>query len=168
MLTAAARFHELGLDEHMKERGDDRSISEPAINLEFSGAFPSDYVPDATVRLNLYSRLQRFERAAEIDAFADELEDRFGAPPPETIMLIELARLKQAAAGAGIVRIGAGPAAIAIELAKLDSKLLARLQKHPDCSPREDRVIFKIATTPGPGRLRAARKLVDLCRAATT
>ncbi|WP_189343609.1 MULTISPECIES: DEAD/DEAH box helicase [unclassified Mesorhizobium] len=151
-----------------KARGDDRSISEPEIDLEISGAFPSDYVPDATVRLNLYSRLQRIERAAEIDAFADELEDRFGAPPPETMLLFELARLKQAAAGAGIVRIGAGPAAIAIEFAQPDSKLLARLQKYPDCTPGEERVIFKIATTPGPGRLRATRKLVDFCRAATT
>ena len=51
------------------------------IELQFSGTLPFDYIPEPVVRLNLYSRLQRFETHTEIDAFAEELEDRFGKPP---------------------------------------------------------------------------------------
>lgn len=93
-----------------KVRGnDDTSTLETEIELQFSGTLPFDYVSEAVVRLNLYSRLQRFETLAEIDAFAEELEDRFGKPPPETAMLLDFARLKVAAVKAGISKIGAGP-----------------------------------------------------------
>jgi transcription-repair coupling factor (superfamily II helicase) len=162
----------LGLYQHLlaraveKARGNGRPSLEPNISLELSGAFPADYIPEPVVRLNLYSRLQRIETTAEIDAFADELEDRFGTPPAEAVMLIDLARLKLAAARAGIVKIGAGPVAMAIEFARPKSKAAARLQKRPDCTQSNGRLVFKVATSGGPERLREARKLVEACLSA--
>lgn len=144
-----------------KARGKDRSILRPAIDLEFSGTLPSEYVPEPIVRLNLYSRLQRLERPAEIDAFAEELEDRFGRPPPEAVTLLEIARLKLSAAASGISRIAAGPVAMAIELANADPMVCARLEKRSDCTRNNDRFIFKLATAPGPERLVAAMGLVN-------
>lgn len=143
-------------------RGKDRSILKPVIDLEFSGTLPRAYVPEPVVRLNLYSRLQRFESMAEIDAFADELEDRFGPLPPEAITLLDLARLKLSAAAAGIVKIGAGPVAIAIEFARVDPHVRARLEKRPDCTRKGNRFVVRIASKPGPERLSAA---VDLVKA---
>jgi len=136
------------------------STFETEIELQFSGTLALDYVPEPVVRLNLYSRLQRFETLAEIDAFAEELEDRFGKPPPETTMLIDLARLKLAAVNAGISKIGAGPVAIAIEFATPGSTSYGRLARRPDCVRRQGRLIFKIATQPGPQRLAAVQELV--------
>jgi transcription-repair coupling factor (superfamily II helicase) len=144
-----------------KARGKDRSSLRPAIDLEFSGTLPSEYVPEAVVRLNLYSRLQRFETPAEIDAFADELDDRFGRAPPEAITLLDLARLKLSAAAAGITRIAAGPVAIAIEFAHADATVHARLEKRSDCTRNDGRFIFKLATARGPERLAAALGLVN-------
>ncbi|MFI0848931.1 TRCF domain-containing protein [Mesorhizobium sp. IMUNJ 23232] len=118
------------------------------------------WVPEPVVRLNLYSRLQRLESMAEIDAFADELEDRFGLLPPETITLLDLARLKLSAAAAGIVKIGVGPVAIAIEFARVDAHVRARLEKRPDCIRNGNRFVVRIATKPGPERLKAAVELV--------
>jgi len=143
-----------------KVRGNARSTVEPEIELEFSGSFPSDYVPEPVVRLNLYSRLQRVQSIAEVDAFAEELEDRFGKPPPETTALIDFARLKLAAVNAGISRIGAGPLAIAIEFATDDSPYYSRMAKRRDCDRSEGRLLFKIATQAGPARLAAAHELV--------
>ncbi|MBZ9678541.1 DEAD/DEAH box helicase [Mesorhizobium sp. ES1-1] len=144
-----------------KTRGKDRSMLRPAIDLEFSGTLPSEYVPEPVVRLNLYSRLQRFEAPAEIDAFADELEDRFGRPPPEATILLDLTRLKLSAAAAGIIRIAAGPVAIAIEFANADPVVCARLEKRSDCTQNNGRFIFKLATIPGPERLAVALGLVN-------
>jgi len=144
-----------------KVRGNnDTSTLETEIELQFSGTLPFDYVPEAVVRLNLYSRLQRFETLAEIDAFAEELEDRFGKPPPETTILLDFARLKLAAVKAGISKIGAGPVAIAIEFTTPGSKSYSRLAQRTDCVRRDGRLIFKIATQPGPERIAAVHGLV--------
>lgn len=151
-----------------KARGRAPSIPQPAIDLEFSGTLPRDYVPEPVVRLNLYSRLQRFETAAEIDAFAEELEDRFGPPPPAVITLLDLARLKLSAAAAGIVKIGAGPVAMAIEFAHEHPIVRARLEKRSDCTRNDGRLIFQIATEPGPERLDAALGLVKASLVAET
>jgi transcription-repair coupling factor (superfamily II helicase) len=142
-----------------KVRGNASSTVEPQIELEFSGTLPFDYVPEPVVRLNLYSRLQRFETATEINAFAEELEDRFGRPPPEASMLIDFARLKLAALSAGISKIGAGPVAIAIEFLTPGGTSYRRLAQRPDCTRSQGRLIFKIATGPGPERLAAAHEL---------
>jgi transcription-repair coupling factor (superfamily II helicase) len=145
-----------------RARGKDRLIQKPSIDLEISGALPREYVPEPVVRLNLYSRLQRFETLAEIDAFAEELEDRFGPPPAEAITLLDLARLKLCAAAAGIVKIGAGPVAIAAEFERLDPRVRARLEKRSDCTRKGSRFVFRLATTPGAERLAAAFDVVKI------
>ena len=86
----------------------------PELNLEVIGSLPEGYIPDAEVRLGLYARLARLGSEGELEAFADELEDRFGPPPPEAETLVAVARVRRLAAEAGIARIDAGPAAIAL------------------------------------------------------
>jgi transcription-repair coupling factor (superfamily II helicase) len=66
------------------------------------------------VRINLYARLARLTEIEEAEAFGEELEDRFGAPPPEVDGLLALARLRTLARAAGLARIDAGPKAIAL------------------------------------------------------
>ena len=50
----------------------------------------------------------------QIDSFAEEIEDRFGPPPPTAAILLDLARLREIARRFGIVRVDAGPRAIAM------------------------------------------------------
>ena len=75
-------------------------------------------------------------------------------------MLIDFARLKLAAVKAGISKIGAGPVAIAIEFTTPGSKSYSRLAQRTDCVRRDGRLIFKIATQPGPERIAAVHGLV--------
>ena len=85
----------------------------PQLNIGISGSVPETYVPDATLRINLYARLARLESEEDVDAFAEELEDRFGPPPQDVLILLQMARIQVAAIAAGIQRIDAGPKAIA-------------------------------------------------------
>ncbi|PZO80828.1 MAG: DEAD/DEAH box helicase [Mesorhizobium amorphae] len=148
-------------------RGEGGALSfEPEIKMEMSGAFPAEYVPEPIIRLNLYSRLQRFERESEIDAFAEELADRFGQPPAETTALLELARLKLSAASAGVARISAGPSGIAIDLRRPKTAPWEKLKRLADCAQNDNRLICRRATPQGPERLEAVGELVEAVRKA--
>ncbi|MFA5317379.1 MAG: TRCF domain-containing protein, partial [Dehalococcoidales bacterium] len=57
------------------------------------------------LRLLLYQRLGRLSETAQIEAFAQELVDRFGALPREAGNLLYALRIKLLAAGAGIESI---------------------------------------------------------------
>lgn len=86
----------------------------PELSLELTGGLPEAYIPNVEVRLGLYARLARLSDEAELEAFAAELEDRFGPPPPEAETLIAIARIRRLAADAMIAKVDAGPAAIAL------------------------------------------------------
>ena len=110
----------LGLYQHLlgqalrAARGEEVEDWTPELHLEVSGRLPEDWIPEAEVRINLYARLARLGSGAEIDAFADEIEDRFGSLPEEAARLIEIARIRQLARLARVARVDAGPAAIAL------------------------------------------------------
>ncbi len=81
----------------------------PQISVGISVLIPERYVADLSVRLGLYRRLSRLETRADIDAFAAELIDRFGALPDEVKNLLKIIEIKQNCHAAGIERIEAGP-----------------------------------------------------------
>ncbi len=85
----------------------------PELSLGIAGRLPEAWIPELEVRLALYGRLARLREEAAIDAFEEELEDRFGAIPAEAAVLLDLARVRRSARAAGITRIDAGPAAVA-------------------------------------------------------
>lgn len=86
----------------------------PELNLGSCGAIPSDWIPEPDVRLGLYVRLARIDRETDLDAFEEELSDRFGPLPKTVQTLLAHARLRLSARLARIARIDAGPAAIAL------------------------------------------------------
>jgi transcription-repair coupling factor (superfamily II helicase) len=85
----------------------------PELNVEAAGQLPGEWIPDADIRIALYCRLARLETQIELDAFEDELEDRFGAIPKPAEALLLLSQIRVAAHATNIVRIDAGPEAIA-------------------------------------------------------
>jgi transcription-repair coupling factor (superfamily II helicase) len=95
----------------MKEGGDAETADQwsPAINLGASVMIPEEYVADLNVRMSLYRRVAGIETAADIDAFAAELIDRFGPLPDEVKHLFEIVTIKQLAKAAGVEKIDAGP-----------------------------------------------------------
>ncbi|MDO7841947.1 helicase-related protein [Sphingomonas immobilis] len=86
----------------------------PELHIGAAGAIPKSWIPEDDVRLSLYVRLSRLVEEPAIDAFEDELLDRFGPLPRETEALMAGARIRLAARIARVARIDAGAAAIAL------------------------------------------------------
>ncbi|HEY3500943.1 MAG TPA: transcription-repair coupling factor [Polyangiaceae bacterium] len=67
---------------------------EPELSFDVEALLSAEYVAEVGVRLSLYKRFASAADEAEIDELAQELENRFGAPPLETKRFVELMRLK--------------------------------------------------------------------------
>jgi len=81
----------------------------PQITIGMPVLIPEDYVPDLSVRLALYRRLADLDDEREIDSFAAELVDRFGAMPVEVDYLLKTVVLKALCRRANVAKIDAGP-----------------------------------------------------------
>ena len=81
----------------------------PQISIGMAVLIPEPYVPDLAVRMGLYRRLSRIDDAAEIDAFAAELIDRFGPLPPEVDNLLATVAIKKLCRDAGVEKVEVGP-----------------------------------------------------------
>lgn len=86
----------------------------PELRIGPTGALPESWIPEPDLRLGLYARLARLGEGAAIDAFEEELVDRFGPLPEPAERLLGRARLTVLARAARIARIDAGPAGIAL------------------------------------------------------
>lgn len=99
----------------------------PQINMAMPILIPESYVTDLNVRLSLYRRLSDIESAADIDSFAAELGDRFGAVPPEVENLLAVIDIKRLCRIAGVDRIDAGPKGAIISLRNNEFKNVTAL-----------------------------------------
>jgi transcription-repair coupling factor (superfamily II helicase) len=81
----------------------------PQIGLGITSLIPEAYVSDLQVRLGLYRRLSGLADRNEIDGFAAELVDRFGALPEEVRALLDIMEIKAFCVVAGVAQIDAGP-----------------------------------------------------------
>ncbi len=87
----------------------------PQINLGVPVLIPEDYVPDLDVRLGLYRRLSSLSTKVELEGFAAELIDRFGAVPKEVNTLMLVVRIKAMCKRAGIAKLDGGPKGATIQ-----------------------------------------------------
>ena len=81
----------------------------PQIGLGASVLIPESYVSDLNVRLALYRRLSEISEVRDIDGFAAELIDRFGALPGEVENLLKIVVIKHLCLAAQVEKIDAGP-----------------------------------------------------------
>lgn len=81
----------------------------PQITTDAAVMIPEAYVPDLDLRMGLYRRLNELEKARDIEGFAAEMIDRFGALPDATQNLLTLIAIKLNAKKAHIAKIDLGP-----------------------------------------------------------
>jgi len=98
----------------------------PELHLGIEGRLPADWIPDEDLRLSLYARLARLRDVEDVEAFEEELRDRFGDVPDAAARLIALARVRELARAHGVARIDAGPAAVALT-PRADSDIAAHV-----------------------------------------
>lgn len=92
---------------HFNERfaalADDGSTAPPTQTI--LAALPPDYLGEPRLRIDLYRRLARANREAEVEQMAQELADRFGPLPEAAQALLMLHRIRVAAEQAGLVLV---------------------------------------------------------------
>ncbi len=72
---------------------------------EVSAFMPHAYMEDERLRIQAYRRVAESVAEAELAALGEEWHDRFGAPPPEAVRLLEIARIRIRAAHAKVQRV---------------------------------------------------------------
>jgi transcription-repair coupling factor (superfamily II helicase) len=75
------------------------------VDLPLAIGIPVDYIPDQTMRLNLYRRLADMQDENDVQAMEDEFIDRFGALPEPVANLFFQMRVKLRAEAAGLASV---------------------------------------------------------------
>jgi transcription-repair coupling factor (superfamily II helicase) len=78
---------------------------EMRIELPVEAHLPGAYIDSERLRLAMYRQLADADDPARLDGVVEELTDRFGPPPAPAQALIDVARLRIAAAQAGIAEV---------------------------------------------------------------
>ena len=97
-----------------KARGEEVERWTPELHSGATGGLPEGWIPAIDLRLSLYVRLARIDDEGGLEAFEEELIDRFGPLPPAVETLIAHATIRLAARALRLARIDAGAAAIAL------------------------------------------------------
>jgi transcription-repair coupling factor (superfamily II helicase) len=93
-------------EDMLPDTGEDWS---PQLSLGLPIFIPEEYVEDLSLRLSLYRRASLLQSEADIESFAAELSDRFGAIPPTCEYLFTVLAMKLHCKQLGIARIDTGP-----------------------------------------------------------
>jgi len=80
-------------------------LSDSQIETDLELMIPSDYVANIEERVNLYKELDNIESEKGLEAFANELTDRFGPMPESVKGLLQAVRLRWEARQAGFEKV---------------------------------------------------------------
>ena len=138
----------------------------PQISLGTPTLIPETYVADLQLRLGLYRRLSGLESRTEIDAFEEELVDRFGPLPTEVRGLLDVMEIKGLCRAAGVAQVDAGPKGAVVTfrdnafanpegLVRLIQRSVGQVKLQPD-----QRVVFREEWESDKARLAGTRGIL--------
>ncbi|MBI5788756.1 MAG: transcription-repair coupling factor [Candidatus Schekmanbacteria bacterium] len=78
---------------------------EPLLELNLNARLSEEYIPDTNQRLTMYKRLSTVENEAELQRLVDELKDRYGRPPIDAALLLEIMALKIVLRRLGVTKV---------------------------------------------------------------
>jgi len=96
------------LDEVMKEMQgiDVQEEQELQIDLPFFSSYiPEEYIENSAQKIEIYQDIALCKNEEDIQNITDEIIDRFGAMPKEVENLLEIARIKNLAKTANVLKI---------------------------------------------------------------
>lgn len=118
----------------------------PQITVDAPILIPEKYVPDLSLRMGLYRRMNNLETHQDIQSFAAEMIDRFGELPVETDNLLKLMEIKLNCVKAHITKIEMGPRGALVSF-------------HKDTFPNVPGLLAYVDRLKGTARLRPDNKL---------
>lgn len=136
------------VDAKVEDQEEAFSAVDCQIETDLEILIPDNYVSNITERLSLYKELDSLDKDAELERFAQQMEDRFGPIPKPTADLIQTIALRRNAKRLGFDKVSlkqgkmTGIFAAQNESAYYQSKvfesILAYVQEHPaDCHLQE-------------------------------
>jgi transcription-repair coupling factor (superfamily II helicase) len=78
---------------------------EPFLDLKITAIIPESYIENPDLRLSLYRKIASAKDRKSLADLLEELKDRFGASPEETLRLLEVMELKLLAKKLAVTRI---------------------------------------------------------------
>ena len=144
----------------------------PQINAGAAVMLPETYIPDLNIRLALYRRVSEAEKAADREALASELIDRFGPIPQEAEQLLKVVGIKGLCREANVSKLDVGPKGAVItfrnDTFNNPMGLVRFIPTRPDWKLRPDQKLMVKGEWPdAAARLAAAEKIVkELARLA--
>ncbi|MBN2761506.1 MAG: transcription-repair coupling factor, partial [Bacteroidales bacterium] len=75
------------------------------IDTDLELLFPDFYISNVAERMDLYRQLDQIENENALASFENQLKDRFGPLPPESVELIEVVRLRWLAVSLGFEKL---------------------------------------------------------------
>jgi transcription-repair coupling factor (superfamily II helicase) len=139
---AVALLHEGGPEAATQEVAEVRAVN--PLELPIDHFLPHDYVPDESVRLQVYQQLAAAPTEAQLNTQARRLRDRFGPLPGAVENLVYSLRVKLAAQAAGVAAIQADAQSLEIRLHDSEGIDLAHLaSRHRDVQASRTRLRFQ-------------------------
>jgi len=77
--------------------------------VDFTAFLPEGYIPDGSLRIEIYRKLARARSRAEFEAIQEELRDRFGPLPGAAREFVLVARLRALLEETGAIRLETAP-----------------------------------------------------------
>ncbi|WP_347137469.1 DEAD/DEAH box helicase [Paracoccus sp. SSK6] len=122
-----------------RAKGEAESPPPPQVPGE-PGHIPADYIPEPEIRIDLYHRIARAATSDDVARLADEIADRFGAPPPPVDTLLRAAQVRVLAGRLGVASLSLGPEGVALDFREgVDMRDYAPLVSGLDALTCEDR-----------------------------
>ncbi len=107
----------------------EETLDEVRIELPVEAHLPHDYIPSERLRLEMYKRLAEVRSGEDVDAVAEELEDRYGEPPLPVFSLMLVARFRARARQAGISEVTIAGRNVRFAQVDLPDSRVVRLQR---------------------------------------
>jgi transcription-repair coupling factor (superfamily II helicase) len=108
------------------------------MNLKIDLRIPESFVPEVHQRMALYKQASEAVDAPAVARLAEEVRDRYGAPPPEVGRLFAFASLRLRAEGLGLTQVDLAGGALHLRFAETafiaPEALVARVRALPGAS----------------------------------
>ncbi|MCL2222771.1 MAG: transcription-repair coupling factor [Oscillospiraceae bacterium] len=105
-------------------------------DFNVSAGIPDKYVPSAKQRMDVYRRIALIRSQEDHDDMVEELNDRYGEPPPQVLTLISVAMLRAEASEIGIVEISQKEGWLSLKLSDFNMESISTLYALPDFAGR--------------------------------
>lgn len=93
---------------------------EASVELKVTAFIPDQYIHDEVLKLQMYKRISEIENETDMEDVKEELTDRFGDVPLETLALLKVSRIRSMAEKLCITRISEERSKIVFHISKVN------------------------------------------------